>query len=84
MDILKKVQEFCDNELRDCEKQFWRNSMANHKILVTNLDCSNSAYHRCLGVVLFAQNLGAKYDDVNPIYQDFSKKMEELLDKWGK
>ena len=72
-EILTKVQEYFENEYNEVlklmdRKPFWFS-------LKESVD---NAVQRCLGVAMFVQNIGVKYDDLN-CYDEIHERFRQLL-----
>lgn len=75
--MLDKAIKFFEKEYEEIEKDisqlepYWTTYK---QIIVEN------TIHRCLGVALFAQEIGLEFEDVNPHYEAIREKLEKLLD----
>ena len=72
-EILAKVQEYYENEYNDVLK------LMDSKPSWFNLrEDVNSAICRCLGVAMFVQKLGVKYEDLH-CYDEIHARFRQLL-----
>ena len=72
-EILKKVQEYFESEYNEVLK------LMDRKPNWFNLKESvNNAVSRCLGVAMFVQALGVKYDDLH-CYDEIHARFRQLL-----
>ena len=72
-EILEKVKQYFENEYNDVLKLMDRKpSWFNLKESVNNAVC------RCLGVAMFVQELGIKYDDLH-CYDEIHARFRQLL-----
>ena len=76
--ILEKVLTYLDNEHKDYRAFIARQSYApsipskaDEIALIKN--SAKGALDRGMGVVMFAQDLGVKYDDINKPYEEFKE-----------
>lgn len=74
--MLDKVKKFYEQEYKDtlnwlgCEYC---------KTKENKIKSINGAIQRCLGIALFVQNCGVTFEEVNPLYDEYRMKFEELL-----
>lgn len=86
MNILEKVLDYLDNEHREYRAFISRQAYApsipsreDEKALIKN--SAKGVLDRGMGVVMFAQDLGVRYDDLKEPYEEFKlmiKKLEKL------
>ena len=81
--ILEKVLTYLDNEHKDYRDFIARQSYApsipskaDEIALIKN--SAKGALDRGMGVVMFAQDLGVKYDDINKPYEEFKTAVQNL------
>ena len=87
MNILEKALDYLDNEHRDYRAFISRQAYApsipsreDEKALIKNT--AKCTLDRGMGVVMFAQDLGVRYDDLKEPYEEF-KTMIKKLEKLG-
>lgn len=73
--VLKEVIKFLDKEYNSTKEYLERGSVCS-----TPTEIVHATIHSCLGVVMFAQNLGIEFTDVNPHYEKTLEKLRKLLD----
>lgn len=72
-EILAKVEQYFENEYNDVLK------LMDRKPSWFNLrESVNNATSRCLGVAMFVQELGVKYDDLH-CYDEIHARFRQLL-----
>ena len=75
MNELEKLKDYLDNEYRMAvailtRPQSWYSDPERTK---------TCAIVRGLGAVMFAQELGISYEEVNPIYEEYKKCIEDII-----
>ena len=73
--MLNKIKDFFEEEYTSTKRYLKSPYAKGHERMVVYKTIS-----RCLGVAQFVQNIGVSYDDVNPVYKIYKKKLEFLLD----
>lgn len=73
--MLNKIKDFFEEEYTSTARYLKSPYVKGRERMVVDKTIS-----RCLGVVQFVQNIGVSYDDVNPVYEIYKKKLEFLLD----
>lgn len=78
MIVMKEINNYFEKEYQETKallesKPFWITSKKNEKEVVYN------AIQRCLGVSMFAQQLGIAYQETL-VYEYYQEKLQELLD----
>ena len=74
--MLNKIKDFFEEEYTSTKKYLKSPYAEGCERMVVYKNIS-----RCLGVSLFVQNIGVSYEDINPVYEIYKKKLELLLDK---
>jgi hypothetical protein len=77
-EILKQVKEYYKMEYHNAELVATRNTWAREQGRTSAT--INAALSRGLGVALFVQQLDIDYETINKIYEEFRKRVDELLD----
>ena len=72
--MLEKVREYFEREyistVRAIERKYsWGTPQEFVKMGITN----------CLAVAMFSQSIGVKFEDVNPLYNEYKEKLKALL-----
>ena len=87
MNMLEKVLDYLDNEHKEYRAFISRQTYApsipsreDEKALIKN--SAKGALDRGMGVIMFAQDLGVRYDDLKEPYEEF-KTMIKKLEKLG-
>ena len=73
--MLNKIKDFFEEEYTSTARYLKSPYVKGRERMVVDKTIS-----RCLGVAQFVQNIGVSYDDVNPVYKIYKKKLEFLLD----
>ena len=73
--MLNKIKDFFEEEYTSTARYLKSPYVKDRERMVVDKTIS-----RCLGVAQFVQNIGVSYDDVNPVYEIYKKKLEFLLD----
>ena len=73
--MLDKIRAFFEMEYTSTEK-FVKSSYAKGYEKMT----IEKTISRCLGVAQFVQSIGVSYEDIYPLYEDYKKKLELLLE----
>lgn len=76
MDLVKKYKEFCEESYNQCYSIFPRVKDYNWTTPIQYIDWE---IKDILSAAFFAQFCGAKFDDINPIYEKYKEKFENLL-----
>lgn len=74
--MLDKVIKFFEKEYKETKKYL----ESGGPVAMTRKDFIKTTQHSCLGVAFFAQEIGIKFEDVNPHYEEIREKLEKLLD----
>ena len=74
--MLDKIKDFFEEEYTSTARYLKSPYAKGCERMVVNKTIS-----RCLGVAQFVQNIGVSYEDINPVYEIYKKKLELLLDK---
>ena len=72
--MLEKVREYFEREyistVRAIERKYsWGTPQEFVKMGITN----------CLAVAMFSQTIGVKFEDLDPLYNEYKEKLEALL-----
>lgn len=73
--MLDKIKDFFEEEYTSTERYLKSPYAKGRERMVVYKSIS-----RCLGVAQFVQNIGVSYEDINPVYEIYKKKLELLLD----
>lgn len=73
--MLNKIKDFFEEEYTLTERYLKSPYAKGRERMVVYKSIS-----RCLGVAQFVQNIGVSYEDINPVYEIYKKKLELLLD----
>lgn len=74
--MLNKIKDFFEEEYTSTKRYLKSPYAKGRERMVVYKSIS-----RCLGVAQFVQNIGVSYEDINPVYEIYKKKLELLLDK---
>ena len=72
--MLEKVKEYFESEYTDTvraieRKYYWGTPKSFVERAITN----------CLAVAMFAQTVGISFEEVDPLYNEYKAKLEDLL-----
>lgn len=73
--MLNKIKDFFEEEYTSTKRYLKSPYAKGRERMVVYKSIS-----RCLGVAQFVQNIGVSYEDINPVYEIYKKKLELLLD----
>lgn len=73
--MLNKIKDFFEEEYTSTERYLKSPCAKGRERMVVYKSIS-----RCLGVAQFVQNIGVSYEEINPVYEIYKKKLELLLD----
>lgn len=73
--MLKKVKDFFEEEYTSTARYLKSTYAKGNERMVVEKSIS-----RCLGVAQFVQGIGLTYEEVEPVYNNYKKKLELLLD----
>ena len=74
--MLDKVKKFYEQEYKDTLNWLGCEYCKTKKDKIKSI---NNAIQRCLAIALFVQGLDVTYEEVNPLYEEYRMKFEELL-----
>lgn len=74
--MIEKVKEYFEREYKDCVR-----AIEQKYDFGTPKDFVWRAITDCLAVAMFAQTIGVKFEEIDPIYNEYKEKLENLLTK---
>ena len=75
-EILEKLKDYLENEYRSVVKLITREVLP---FWCHPAETKKMSLDRGMGAVLYAQYLGAAYEDVNIIYEEFKAQIEAII-----
>ena len=72
--MLDKVKEYFEDKYRETKRAIDR-----EYDWMTPREFINRGISDCLAVAMFAQTIGVKYEIIDPIYNEYKEKIENLL-----